>query len=273
MLSPMQFNDSRSYLKAVYSDRVSRNKSYSMRAFARAMGLAPSFLHSVLAGERRISVQKAAEISEKLKLASDAQTYFINLVEVESAHSELARDVLMQRLNAIRMRQRRRVYGKDKFSILSKWYYPAILAMSDLTDCVISVESVQKKLGLDIEQANEAIAALMQSGWLEKAEDGSLRRQIPHVLLKSEVTDSTLRTFHAQLLQMAVMSHLFIPPAERITRSETLAINVDQLDKVRKLTENFIESLIEVAQEGDNRTAVFHLNLNFFNLLKKGESS
>ena len=58
-------------------------------------------------------------------------------------------------------------------------------------------------------------------------------------------------------------------PRERVTGSETVAIAADDLDKVAEEAEKFFRAINAIARKSKNKTDVYHLSVNFFNLTQK----
>lgn len=266
MQTPLQHSSSGAFLSAVFHNRQSKNSSYSLRAFARSLGVAPSYLLCLLDGTRVLSLNRAQVISERLNLSASDTFYLTSLVGLERARSDSEREPLRCRLRAFKQKQTRSRIGKKSFSILSRWYFPAIIAAIDTNDGPATVEGVASKLNLDVEQVVYAIKALSQNGWVKQNSDGSWSREIEHVLLKSETSDEMLRAYHVEMLKLTEKNLTIQPPGRRVTRTETLAINPEQIPKIKEMVEEFIEQLIAMAQEGDKRSEVFHLGLNFFKL-------
>jgi cyanate lyase len=58
-------------LKNIFQERINKNPKYSLRAFARDIGLSPSLLSMVMSGQRQLTAKQAAKISLKLKLSDE----------------------------------------------------------------------------------------------------------------------------------------------------------------------------------------------------------
>ena len=76
-LSPIGFESARGYLRAVYERRSLKNPAYSLRAFARNLGISSSFIVDLLQGRRRLSKEAADEIAECLGLKNAQRDYFL----------------------------------------------------------------------------------------------------------------------------------------------------------------------------------------------------
>lgn len=84
----LQYQD---FLLEEFRSRRSRNPHYSLRAFARDLGMPASKLSQNLRGLCGISVAKAEKIAAKLQMRDDEKHLFLALVESQHARSRVAR--------------------------------------------------------------------------------------------------------------------------------------------------------------------------------------
>jgi uncharacterized protein (TIGR02147 family) len=63
-----QYSDYREYLRNVLEEKQQKNSRYSLRSFAKTIGVAPSSLSSALSGTRGLSTQHAQIVGKKLGL-------------------------------------------------------------------------------------------------------------------------------------------------------------------------------------------------------------
>src|SRR4051812_44982521 len=94
-----EFTNYRLYLKQVLVERTKRNPSYSLRALASQIGVAPSTLSEIFRDKKKFSVEKASGIAVKLGLSEKETSYFCLLVQRESVKSKELQNILQERLN------------------------------------------------------------------------------------------------------------------------------------------------------------------------------
>ena len=83
--------DYRKTMRNVFLERRERNASYSLRAYARDLGVHASNLYLVLKKEKGINLSTARQIAGRLGLSENEQSLFCKLVEKEHARSPVAR--------------------------------------------------------------------------------------------------------------------------------------------------------------------------------------
>ena len=102
-----EVNDYRQILKSELEKRCRRNPFYSMRAFARTLGLSSARLSEVLNYKSGLSRENAQRIATKLGYSEEEREYFSNLVEAAHARSQIKRELAEARLSKYRHAQYR----------------------------------------------------------------------------------------------------------------------------------------------------------------------
>ena len=90
--------DYRLILKQEHHGRVSFNRRYSLRAFARDLGLAPSRLCEIFHYKQGLSRDAAGRIADRLGYDGDRKSYFLDLVTASHARNKKDRENAQNRL-------------------------------------------------------------------------------------------------------------------------------------------------------------------------------
>src|ERR1700733_9160194 len=69
------------FLQAIFDERKKKNSRYSLRSFARSLGMTHSYLSSLLSGKKAPTLTRSNEIALKLRLDSQESELFFELVE------------------------------------------------------------------------------------------------------------------------------------------------------------------------------------------------
>lgn len=94
----LSYTDYRAFLRDELSRRQARNARYSLRSFARDLGLAPPRLSDILRGRYGLSGAAAAELAARLRMSEEESFHFRDLAEAEHGRSRLARENARLRL-------------------------------------------------------------------------------------------------------------------------------------------------------------------------------
>src|ERR1700722_16239231 len=97
-----EYTDYRQYLKAELADRIKKNPAFSLRAMARQLGIQGSQLCEVVNGKANFSPVGALKVAQRLQLKGAEVDYFCSLVQLASADDPAAREMAINRLNALR---------------------------------------------------------------------------------------------------------------------------------------------------------------------------
>src|SRR5436309_2305259 len=122
--------DYRSILREELEQRCKANPRYSLRAFARDLGLSPSGLSRILREHQGLSGSSALRIARKMKMSSEETERFRNLVIAADGRSRDHRKAAQTQL-AVEEESRRRFQRLelDVFRAISDWYHYAILEL------------------------------------------------------------------------------------------------------------------------------------------------
>lgn len=129
----------RDILKEQLQRRQELNPQFSLRSFAKKLGVSPSKISEVLSGKKKLSVGRLEELAERLNLRDKEKEIFLISGEIESSKvknkEELERQIkkAMQELNAEKTTQR------------NAWYFGAVKALEDNS---FSAMLYHKQLGL-----------------------------------------------------------------------------------------------------------------------------
>ena len=245
MLNALQNAPQLDPLRSELRRRLSRNPRYSLRAFARQMGMAPSALSEILRGLRPLSFKAATRISDRLLLSP---------VERESL-LRVTRQRRPTNLKRLRLEN-------DAFSVIADWHHFGILNLASLPEFVLTSESVSQRLGISAQEGTEAIARLERMHLLEKRE-GRYHRVSDQVLAESASHHSALKRHHQQFLHRAERSLFSDPVPEREFTSITVAADPRNLEQVKAEVTAFAERLSRTLGSG-NQTRVFGIGIQVF---------
>ena len=233
--------DIRSIMQREFQLRKKRNPSYSLRAFARFLGLGVTSLSEAMSGKRMLSRHSRALIVEKLALSPDEQRYFLGGDRPKLSLRE------------------------DQFALIAEWYHPAILEMTHISGQDGSSGWFSDALGVNQDLIEEALDRLQKLELLRRKEDGTFEAMTPPVATTNTVPSSAVRRHHQQILSLAGQSLDYVPMAAREFCNMTMAINPEALPKAKKILRHAMEEAMELLETGD-RTELYSLSLGLFPL-------
>ena len=259
--------DYRSFLKRTLAEKISRNPSYSLRGFARTLGIHHSMLVAIFQNKKRLSAERAPLIAEKLGLATDEREYFSLLVELETAKHPDAKARVLDRLGVFRQRSPKHVdLSVDHFRMIADWYHLPILQMVDRPEFSLTPTEISDRLGIQPIEAEAALERLERLDLIERGVDGHYVKTRGDIRVASPNANDGLRRFHEQMLRKAIESLTSQSHPERQTQTQTVAFDPADLPELDRLTDEFFERAVQLSEQGKKRDQIYHLSTVFFNL-------
>jgi uncharacterized protein (TIGR02147 family) len=235
--------------------RQAKNKAYSLRAYAKHLGIPASTLSQVMIGNRALPLKNADAVMVNLKLSPKDRSRFLDsLYQVDCA------------LDAIKIRPKNdRVFLDETYSeIISEWeHYAAIM----LYDCVerLDLETVMERLGLKRARAEVVIENLLRYQMMKREPDGQLMVKPTSYKTSEDVASSALRDSHVEALSLAKEKLDDVPSDLRDFSSLTVAVDLKQLPIAKKIIREFRQKMTELLKTGD-KTEVYQLAIQFYPL-------
>lgn len=266
-----QHSHYRSYLRSILADRKQKHPSYSMRAFAKHLGITQSAVSQILSGKRNLSQDTALKVSERLGLNAMETEYFSLLVQLETSKSPAFRESLLKRINLLKPITPIHELSLDLFRVISDWYHLVIRNIADIDGFEMHPRILAKRLGISAIEVEAAIDRLLRLELLERlsGERHRYRKTQDYILAKATIPNEALRTFHGQMLEKAKASLTTQTPKEKIIGSETFSFSSKYLSEANQITEEYFQKMSALARKPGGKNHVYHLGVQFFNVTKE----
>jgi uncharacterized protein (TIGR02147 family) len=246
-------------LSTRFADAKAKNPSYSLRAFARKIGLSHATASRVLAGKRLVSRKAAQQISAALMLdpqeSSELLSLFPEKRKVSASVDKV--DPLYLQLAA------------DRFRMISDWYYFAILSLMKTKDFRSDPLWIAGRLGLPRATIDQALERLKRLEIIAEDSKGRLKRTVPSLRSSDDLADVSLRKAHFNNLELARKSLELDPVHERDFSSLTLAFRASRMNEakveIRRFQDEFDRKFETAESEPDE---VYRLFIGMFPLSK-----
>lgn len=259
------------YILTEFQERKSRNPSYSLRAFARDVGVAAPKLSEILRGKKGLSEASARKLAPRLGLSKEESDLFVNLVIAKHARRQHEREGAEERLKQLTTRLRFNEASLDSFKVISDWYHFAILELCDLPDFQSSPSWIAKRLQISEKIATEAVHRLFDLGLLAEKKKGQWYQTEAVLATPSGIPSSAIRNHHRQVLTKAEEALTKFSVEERDFSATTLAVSESHLEEARKMIKTFRRDLAKKLSEAPRKDRVFCLSIQFFPLDRKKE--
>ena len=268
----LESSNYREILKDELNRRHQANPLYSLRAFARDIGLEAPRLSDVLNGKHGLSRIYAQAIAKKIGFSKEEKDFFCDLVE-----SQHGRGKLKRQLAKLRLEQRHSLAENqiqlDTFKVISDWYHFAILELALIKFFKSDPKWIAKQLGLNVQVVKSAIDRLLRLNFLKKDKKGRLSPTSTFTSTPDGIPSQSIKYFHKQILEKALTALVTQSVEERDFSAMTMAFDSSKTNEakeyIRKFRRNFSKSVNPSSAKKDS---VYSLSVQFFRLNKKEES-
>ena len=265
-----EHNNYREYLSSLLAERGKRNSGYSMRSFARDLGLQPSLLSEVLNGKRKLTEESALKIATKLQLEPSGREYLRLLVQLDRAKTPELRNAVLENIRVVHPRQGEvHDLSVDLFKSISDWHHFALLRLLDIADFEWSTKNAARALGVHEQEVEEALRRLQRLELILIDESGRPIKQADDFLVKSPLRNEALRKYHTQMLQKNVEALETQTPQERFTGTENVVLSEGQMAQAAEIFEDCFRRVLQLSQtKAGKRSEVYHVGIHMFRLTR-----
>lgn len=237
--------DYRELLIEELNTRKQSNPYFSLRAFARVLGMSPSHLSHLINGKKNLTKKQALKIAEKLSL-SPLQTQKMFGSTILPATVDRSVQVLQE----------------DEFKLVSDWFYMAMLSLGELKGNQANPYWISQKLGITPAMAYEAFERLLRLGLIE-TDRKTFKQSSKPLDTVTDVPSTAVRKYHKQNLELAKEKIDKVDVKQRDFSAITMAVNPKKIEKVKKMIADFKWQISQELEDGE-RSEVYTMCIQLF---------
>lgn len=255
-------------LRDVLARKMSKNSSFSLRAFARDLGVSHTYLSLVLNGKKSLSMKKVIQFTQLLQLDARESDLFMKAGALESQGRIAQKVKTGPVLSKKKAKQEELKYFElevDRFRMLSDWYHIPIMELTYTKDFQNDAAWIARRLSISPEQARNAIARLKRLGLLEEC-GGKLSKTNAQLAIVPKGFEKAVRDYHRQMIQKAsdaIESGNAEDYAARDITGSTISIDPAKIPEAKRKIAAFRRSLLKFLSDGES-SEVYQLNVQFF---------
>lgn len=233
-----------------------KNPQFSLRAYARNLGIHAASLSEFFNDKRQFSPKLAKRIIEKLNLAPDKKNDLLNMLETKEPTSNVERVQI----------------DTDNYFLVSDPIYYSILCLIETKNYVENFQWMAGRLGSTEDKIKLAVERLLRIELLKRDKKNKLVYNAhAHLMTTDDITNLSLRLRHAENLEDAKDALLNMPVEKRYFNFETLAISTEKLPEIKKIINECRAKLVSISQVG-SKDEVYEFCFNFFPRSRETES-
>jgi uncharacterized protein (TIGR02147 family) len=251
-----------SKLKEDLSLKQRQNPHYSLRAYARDLGLHSSTLSQVLKGKRPLPIRQSVEIVKRLALGPKERTLFLeSLYQSKASIDEIQ----------IPEADDRFLLDESHFKAIAEWEHYAVVTLFDVDGFEAGVEDISRRLGITGMRAEVVLQNLLTCGLIRRDENGNLVKAHPRLRTTEDVSSVALKESHKETLEMGKKKLDEVEVELRDFSSMTIALDVGRLPEAKTIIREFRQKLSALLKDG-KKTDVYQLAIQFYPLTQKQQS-
>ncbi len=237
--------------------RTERNQNYSLRSFAKQLGISPSGLSMVMSGKCPVTLTFIEKVGTKLKIEDkDLHKYQLSLLKEKSQISYGLKDF--------------EVIDMDRFELIKEWYHYAILNLIRTKGFQQKPSWIAKRLNITLGEAQAAVERLLKVGILVTEGGKWVDRSNKFTSHTNNKKFNEAAKFNQ--IQIFQKAHNAIESVEFERRNHTgvtIAFALKDLERAKDFITKFRKEFMTEFDRQANAEEVYQLSVALFPLTEK----
>lgn len=226
----------RNRILSAFQQLQKNNSRFSLRAYARRIGVSAGALSAMLNGKRTITKKMALKFADKLSLDPQEKSEFISSLQNSTAQKK-------EMISYLKL-------TTDQFRLIADWEHFAILSLIRTKNFQSDPQWIATRLGISITKANQALARLIELRLVTKNSKSELSRTKTNFRTSDDIIDFGLRKANDVSLDLARQSLYRDDIRDRDFSSITFAINPNKLAEAKTLIRQCQDDLALLLESG-----------------------
>ena len=243
-------------MKEALSMKQRNNPYYSLRAFARDIGIHPATLSQIINGKRNLPKRDCEKVLSKLNLSPKEKNLFIESLKKKNTITTPKEDD-----------DHRFLLDESYFKIISEWEHFAVLELFNLPSFQKTKEDIAQRLDLNLNRVEVVISNLLWASLISVDKNGQFYKIHSDVKTTDNIKSQALRDSHKETMLMGIQKIDEIEIELRDFSSLTLVIDPQKINEAKQVIKEFRKKMTSLSMQ-DNPQEVYQLD-SYFLLAKK----
>lgn len=239
-----------------FSELKARNGAYSVRAFAKRLGLSAAATNEILKGERNVSEKLAQRILLRLQMDPSERAQILSYFERKASQS--ARSAPSSQSLKL---------SSDQFRTISDWVHFAIMSLIKTKGFKADPVWISQRLGVTESRVSLAIDRLLRLGLITRSGKRGFKRTEARIQTSDDVLDVSIQRAHIEDMELAKAAILELPVTVRDFTSITIPVNLESIPSVKEAIRRAQDEIADLLTKGQT-TEVYRLCSYLFPLTK-----
>lgn len=271
MINIFNYLDPAEYLKDSHKELKTLKPSFSIRAWARQLGMkshAP--LHDVLNKRRMVPKKLIPKLCKSLQLEGRHKDYFEALVEFQRSKSYEEKEFYKQKLDKLSPSKQREISDLEAYKYITDPHHIIISELTQLKHFQPTAGWVKQHLRFskNLKEIEDIYNRLKKLEIIEE-KNNKVIKTTEHIYTKDEIKSEAIQQYHKICADLAKEQISKQDLSEREFNSIAFNIKKESLPKIKEAMREFVNRLIDEheakAHQGDE---TYQLNMHLFSLSK-----
>lgn len=242
----------RTLLREHLSKKTKANPGYSLRSFARQLGVPASTLSMMMSGRCPITTKFIEKVGAKLKLQEDK----IQCLQLNLLSEKLIKNNQMSSLEFI---------DHERFAVISDWYHYAILNLIRTKGFRPQTKWIAGRLGISIGDVQTAIERLQKVGLLDIKDGKWVDLSSKKTTHANNAKFSEAAKLHQkQVFDLALRAIDEVAFKDRNHTGVTIAMKREDIEAAKDFIFNFRKQFMDKFDQAESADDVYHLSMGLF---------
>lgn len=252
-------------IKDFYFARSTKNRSYSLRAFARDLKISPQVLSNMFHKRHKMSIRRAKEISLRLDFSKDEVEYFLALVEMESCRNKVQKDRAARKVTSLLNQMSLQELDERKHNLLTDAANILCLQMMKVDSYDGNPSFIAERTRLSMAQVENRLKKLTRLGVVEQQGISYWPRNADFKV-RTRFSSESVQLFHHQVIKRSLDSIKNQKMNERKLHSTVGAIDQKSYQKILQILEAAQKEVLSEMKNTESRKVVYACSLQFFSM-------
>ncbi len=250
--------DLRLLLQGELARRCASNRQYSLRAFAKFLGVDHSSLSQILRGKRRLTAESVRKLGTRLGL--DGKAIDAHVARERARGNEPGAEAAVREVRRL---------ARDTAALIADWQHYAILELIRLRDFRPDSRWLARVLGISTDEINLALHRLLRLGLLEMVSRDQWVDHLGDAAASLEgFARAAVNRFAEQVRKLTLRALESVPDGRCEYSSTTVAVETARVPEAIERLARMREALLTILDQGGDRDDVYLLEITFVPLTR-----
>jgi uncharacterized protein (TIGR02147 family) len=230
-----------------------RNPRFSLRAFAKKLGISNAALSELMRGKRTLSKKKALDIAKHLGLPED---------KLKTLSDAFDKAMSLEKLRPVPNPLKEVIVEPRQFKMMADWRYFAVLALVRTNGHRLKSKDIAAMLDISVDEVGEIIEEMVDLGVIIRQTGGALKSENVVFRTSENFPESLMKERRLQSLSGASKA-MQIEGVVELGSFATVSTNPEQIREAQDLIEDFVKRLCLYLRNPKSEH-VYELNVNLF---------